>query len=107
MVPRERCGRREQQTGISYGGLGPTQVYEPGYNNIEQPALRGSGRNSHQRRLNHLYGVTKPLGQFSSSTEFQSPLALAHGDMLNFRTATTNPEVSSAVVACILEIDTN
>ena len=57
--------------------------------------------------LNHFYGVTKPLGQFSSFTEFQSPLALAHRDMLNFRTATTNPEVSSAVIACILEIDTN
>ena len=57
--------------------------------------------------LNHLYGVTKPMGQFSSFTEFQTPLALAPGDMLNFRTATTNPEVSSAVVACILEIDAN
>ena len=57
--------------------------------------------------LNHLYGVTKPVGQFSSFTEFQTPLALAHGDMLNFRTATTNSEVSSAVIACILEIDTN
>ena len=57
--------------------------------------------------LNHLYGVTKPFGQFSSFTEFQTPLALAHGDMLNFRTATTNSEVSSAVVACILEIDAN
>ena len=57
--------------------------------------------------VNHLYGVTKPLGQFSSSTEFQTPLALAPGDMLNFRTAATNPEFSSAVVACILEIDTN
>ena len=57
--------------------------------------------------LNHLYGVTKPFGQFSSFTEFQTPLALANGDMLNFRTATTNSEVSSAVVACKLEIDTN
>ena len=57
--------------------------------------------------LNHLYGITKPMGQFSSFTEFQTPLALAPGDMLNFRTATTNSEVSSAVVACILEIDTN
>ena len=57
--------------------------------------------------LNHLYGVTKPLGQFSSSTEFQTPLALAHGDMINFRTATTNSEVSSAVVAAILELDIN
>ena len=57
--------------------------------------------------LNHLYGVTKPVGQFSSFTEFQTPLALAPGDMLNFRTATTNSEVSSAVLACILEIDAN
>ena len=57
--------------------------------------------------LNHLYGVTKPFGQFSSFTEFQTPLELAHGDMLNFRTATTKSEVSSAVVACILEIDAN
>ena len=57
--------------------------------------------------LNTLYGITKPLGQFSSFTEFQTPLALVPGDMLNFRTATTNSEVSSAVVACILEIDAN
>ena len=57
--------------------------------------------------LNNLYGITKPMGQFSSFTEFQTPLALAPGDMLNFRTATTNSEVSSAVVACILEIDAN
>ena len=57
--------------------------------------------------LNHLYGITKPMGQFSSFTEFQTPLALAPGDMLNFRMATTNSEVSSAVVACILEIDAN
>ena len=56
--------------------------------------------------LNHLYGVTKPMGQFSSFTEFRTPLELARGDMLNFRTATTNSEVSSVVVACILEIDT-
>ena len=57
--------------------------------------------------VNHLYGVTKPLGQFSSSTEFKPGLSLAKGDMINFRTATTNPEVSSAVVACILELDIN
>ena len=31
------------------GDLGPTQVYESGYNDNEQPALRGPGRNSHQR----------------------------------------------------------
>ena len=36
---------------------------------------------------NRSYGVTKPLGQFSSSTEFRPPLALAKGDMINFRTA--------------------
>ena len=57
--------------------------------------------------LNRLYGVTKPMGQFSSFTEFQTPLELAAGDMINFRTATTNPEVSSAVVAAILDLYTN
>ena len=57
--------------------------------------------------LNHLYGVTKPMGQFSSFTEFRTPLELAAGDMINFRTATTNPEVSSAVVAAILDLYTN
>ena len=56
---------------------------------------------------NRSYGVTKPLGQFSSSTEFKPGLSLAKGDMINFRTAKTNPEVSSAVVACILELDIN
>ena len=56
---------------------------------------------------NRSYGITKPLGQFSSSTEFQPGLSLAKGDMINFRTATTNPEVSSAVVAAILELDIN
>ena len=55
--------------------------------------------------LHPLYGVTK--GQFSSFTEFRTPLELDRGDMLNFRTATTNPEFSSAVVACILQIDAN
>ena len=57
--------------------------------------------------VNHSYGVTKSLGQFSSSTEFKPGLSLAKGDMLNFRTATTNSEVTSAVVACILELDIN
>ena len=57
--------------------------------------------------LQPLYGVTKPKGQFSSFTEFRTPLELDRGDMLNFRTATTNPEFSSAVVACILQIDAN
>ena len=57
--------------------------------------------------VNHSYGVTKPLGQFSSSTEFQTPLSLAKGDMITFRTASTNTEVSSAVVAAILELDIN
>ena len=55
--------------------------------------------------LNRLYGVT--MGQFSSFTEFQTPLELAAGDMINFRTATTNPAVSSAVVAAILDLYTN
>ena len=55
--------------------------------------------------LHPLYGGTK--GQFSSFTEFRTPLELDRGDMLNFRTATTNPEFSSAVVACILQIDAN
>ena len=53
------------------------------------------------------YGVTKPQGQYSGFTEFRPPLALAQGDMLNFRTASTNTEVSSAVVACILELNIN
>ena len=57
--------------------------------------------------LNPLYGITKPLGEFSSFTEFQTPLELAAGDMINFRTATTNPEVSSAIVAAILDLYTN
>ena len=57
--------------------------------------------------VNHSYGVTKPLGQFSSSTEFQPGLSLAQGDMINFRTASTNSVVTSAVVAAIFELDIN
>ena len=57
--------------------------------------------------VNHSYGVTRPLGQFSSSTEFNPGLSLAKGDMITFRTATTNSEITSAVVACILELDIN
>ena len=56
--------------------------------------------------LHNLYGVTKPLGRFSSFITFGNPIPLSRGDMLNFRTATTNPEVSSAVIACIIEIFT-
>ena len=45
------CGERKQRAGISPRGLGPTQIYEPGYNDSEQPALRGPGRNSHKRSI--------------------------------------------------------
>ena len=53
------------------------------------------------------YSITKPPGKFSSFIEFETPLSMVAGDMINFRTATTNPEVSSAVVAAILELYTN
>ena len=54
---------------------------------------------------NRSYGITKHRGQWAGFIEFPTPLELSQGDMLNFRTATTNAEVSSAVVSAILELD--
>ena len=54
---------------------------------------------------NRSYGITKHRGQWAGFIEFPTPLELSQGDMLSFRTATTNAEVSSAVVSAILELD--
>ena len=54
---------------------------------------------------NTTYGVTKPNGHFTGSVEFRPPLTLSRGDMLNFRSASTNPEITSSVVAIIVELN--
>ena len=56
---------------------------------------------------NRSYGIIKPLGHYCGVTKFQTPLALDEGDMINFRSASTNSDVTSAVVACILELNIN
>ena len=51
------------------------------------------------------YGVTKSSGQFSGTATFGTPLELAQGDRINFRSATTNASVTSAVVTTLIELD--
>ena len=36
------------------------------------------------------YAVTKPDGQYRSTVTFQTPLELDEGDIVNFRSASTN-----------------
>jgi len=52
-----------------------------------------------------LYGVTKPDGQYSGTTTFGTPLELAQKDRVNFRSASTNQAVISAVVTLLIELD--
>ena len=51
------------------------------------------------------YGVTKPDGQFSGTRIFGTPLELAQGDIINFRSATTNAGAMSACVSLLIELD--
>ena len=51
------------------------------------------------------YRVTKPTGQHSSTTSFRTPLELAQGDRINFRSATTTPNITAAVVSVLIELD--
>ena len=54
---------------------------------------------------NMSYGVTKPSGQYSGTSTFRTPLELAQGDKINFRSASSNPEVTTAVVFLLIELD--
>lgn len=51
------------------------------------------------------YGVTKPSDQNSGTSIFRIPLELARGDRVNFRSASTNSGVTTAVVSLLIELD--
>ena len=54
---------------------------------------------------NAAYGLVKDEGRYSSTTTFGTPLELDQGDRVNFRSALTNPDVTSAVVSLLIELD--
>ena len=54
---------------------------------------------------NTAYGVTKPNSQFSGTITFGTPLELAQGDIINFRSAMSNTAVMSACVSLLIELD--
>ena len=51
------------------------------------------------------YGVTKPAGLYSGTSIFETPLEVAPGDRLNFRSATSNRNILAAVVSLLIELD--
>lgn len=54
---------------------------------------------------NASYGVTKPSGQYSGTSTFGTPLELAQGDIINFKSASTNSGVTNATVSLLIELD--
>ena len=50
------------------------------------------------------YGITKQSSENSSTVTFGTPLELAEGDRVNFKSITTNP-VPCAVVSLLIELD--
>ena len=54
---------------------------------------------------NPSYSVTKPPGQDRGISIFSIPLALQQGDKVNLRSASSTPEIASAVVSLIIELD--
>jgi hypothetical protein len=54
---------------------------------------------------NKSYGVTQPSGKYSGTITFGTPLELAQGDIINFRSASTNSDVTSAIVSLLIELD--
>ena len=54
---------------------------------------------------NPLYGTIKPPGQTCGISIFSTPLALQQGDKINFRSASSTPEITSAVVSLLIELD--
>ena len=54
---------------------------------------------------NVAYGVTKPYNRYSGTNIFATPLELALGDRINFRTAGGNPLNMTAVVSLLIELE--
>ena len=51
------------------------------------------------------YGATRLPGQISGVSTFETPLELAQGDTINFRSATHNPKIAGATVSLLIELD--
>ena len=51
------------------------------------------------------YGATRFPGQISGISMFETPLELAQGDTINFRSATHNPKLAGATVSLLIELD--
>ena len=51
------------------------------------------------------YGATRLPGQISGVSIFETPLELAQGDTINFRSATHNPRIAGATVSLLIELD--
>ena len=54
---------------------------------------------------NTAYAVTKPSSQYSGTITFRTPLELAQGDVINFRSATTNSSLTTGIVCVLIELD--
>ena len=54
---------------------------------------------------NTSYGVTKHPGPICGVSTFGTPLELARGDKINFRSASSNPQIVGAVVSLLIELD--
>ena len=52
-----------------------------------------------------LYRVTKSSGHYSGTTTFGTPLELAQGDRVNFRSVLNTTDITSAVVSLLIELD--
>ena len=51
------------------------------------------------------YSATKLSGQICGVSIFETPLELAQGDTINFRSATHNPRIVGATVSLLIELD--
>jgi len=51
------------------------------------------------------YSITMPSGSFSASSIFTVPLELHQNDRINFKSASSNPDITSAVVSLLIELD--
>ena len=51
------------------------------------------------------YSVTIPRNRHSAARRFSTPLELFPDDRINFRSASGNPNVTSAVVSLLIQLD--
>jgi len=51
------------------------------------------------------YSVTIPCGCHSATRRFSTPLELFPDDRINFRSASGNPDVTSAVASLLIQLD--